>query len=32
MYNLIKAAAEKTRAEAAVKHKATMMRLEKKMK
>ena len=32
MYNLIKAAAEKTRAEAAVKHKATMMRLEKEMK
>ena len=32
MYNLIKAAAEKTRADAAVKHKATMMRLEKEMK
>ncbi|MCY4547129.1 MAG: TRAP transporter substrate-binding protein [Defluviicoccus sp.] len=32
MYNLIKAAAEQTRAEAAVKHKATMMRLEKEMK
>ena len=32
MYNLIKAAAEKTRAEAAEKHKATMMRLEKEMK
>ena len=32
MYNLIKAAAEQTRADAAVKHKATMMRLEKEMK
>ena len=30
MYNLIKAAAEKTRAAAAEKHKATMMRLNKK--
>ena len=32
MYNLIKAAAEKTREAAAEKHKATMMRLEKEMK